>query len=1190
MKSKVEQYAKGDFYVEYPEVRLSKSYLQLKIEAGSIYSGSIAVTSDNDVPMKMMIYDDAYYLRLEDHSLVGEKGEIRFTFDAAGKKRGSVYEGTIHVIGNGMEREIPYNIEIVAPFIDVNGASLEDLMKFSALAEENWEKALSIFYSDEFVRTMIAGQPEYVTVYQLLKDSLNRNLALEEFLVYIHKKRALTLQVEHNRFQFGYPKMREEHELVLHKNTWGYCSMKVRSDVKFITVHQEEICSLDFAGDCGVVQYTLDPEGMNEDEIQVGHIILESTYQTISVEVVIKKPEEATRILVHKDHDRRLKKLEQAALIHNYLDYRTGFLSLNQFIEKTRLCLNTLLSYEPEAGIYKLGLLHMSILAGKREAVKEEIRRMEADMDKAMRGRREHCYFLYLKALISGESRQVVHACEAIEEALSKEKDKLFYFWLLINVDERYQKDKQWMFSQIESLVLGGYNSPVLSIEICDLMNEEPILLHKISEVEIAALRFGLKNNYLSSEVMVEFLQLAGREKEFRPQVFELLRVLYAQSKQPEIIKVMCSLLLKGGKTEQRYYPYYLEGVKCGYKLVGIQEHFLRSMDKSRYDLIPDSVLRYFNYKSSLSDSEYAYLYANVVMNRRQYLAQYEEYLPNMEAFMEDQIVKGAMSDDLCVLYSELLKPQAVKSNVAGSLSKVIFKRKLTVANENIVAVVVSHRELAGEAVYPVVNHVAYLDMITETAEVALVDKEHNRFVSTIPYKLQKLVEEEEYMELLAQYAADDYRYVLYQYDEFGAYDAKKAKEVNIARDLLAFKEISEETKQQAIYGIVKYYHEHLDRDILRSYLTRVNMDYVEPKSGAQFINYLLECEYYEKAYEAIKRFGFQEVEIGGLIRLTERLKEYSQYAAEEELISVAAYLYRMGQETPTILAYLVDYYQSGVKDMLKLWKRASKRLARLELLEENIICQTLYTEQWNDEVFRVFAEYANKRRRGIVIKAFYKRACFAYLVEDVELPGAFFESLYQQIVTENLSDDILFAAQLYYYSQKMKLDSDEVEWVKKQLEYFVKRGILLPFFRNFKRYVKLPKDLFLMTYVVTKAKAGRQLSFRYGIQTGLEKPELSKNARMMEVLPGYYIKEFVLFHGENLLYEIDAEHVEHTKVYESEGMKAKGEAEEYENRFEMLNSMLFNQEIGEDQMLINKIDRYLKLSAIIEENLEIVE
>ena len=93
-----------------------------------------------------------------------------------------------------------------------------------------------------------------------------------------------------------------------------------------------------------------------------------------------------------------------------------------------------------------------------------------------------------------------------------------------------------------------------------------------------------------------------------------------------------------------------------------------------------------------------------------------------------------------------------------------------------------------------------------------------------------------------------------------------------------------------------------------------------------------------------------------------------------------------------------------------------------------------------------------------------------------------------------------------------------------------------------------------------------------------------------MEVIPGYYMKEFVLFHGENLLYKMPEENVRATKVYESQAMKAKGETEAYENRFEMLNSMLVNQEIGENQMLIDKIDKYLKLSAVMEENLELCE
>lgn len=1190
MKSKVEQYAKGDFYIEYPKIKLSKSYLQLKIEAGSVYTGTIAVVSENDIPMKMMVYDDAYLLSLNDHSLIGRKGEIVFSFDGTSKKRGSVFEGAIHVIGNGIEKEIPYNIEIVAPFIDVNGVALEDLMKFSALAEADWKKALQVFYSDEFARTLLGGHEDYLAAYRSLKDSLDKNQALEEFLVYVHKKRALALQVEHDRFQFNFPKMREEHQLVLRKNTWGYCSMKVRTDAKFIIVHQSEICSMDFAENSCVVSYTLDPEMLDERKPVIGHIILENTYQKIVVNVMIKEPELEPRVLVQHKSETRLKKLEIAALIHNYLDYRIGLLPLSAFIDKTRTALQNLIGFEPDVGIYKLGLLHMGILAGKEENVRQEIRRMEADMDKAMEGAKEHCYYLYLKALLSKDARQIVKACEEIEKSLAREKDKLFYFWLLIYLDERYQKDRQWLFFQIEGLFMGGYESPVLALEVCDLINQEPLLLKKLSALELAAVRFGLKNHYLSKEAEAEFLQLASREKNFSPQVFSLLAMIYDIEKKPDIIRIICSLLIKGGRLEHRYHPYYLAGIRCGYKIVGIQENYLRSMDKSHYDLIPDSVLRYFNYKSSLTDSEYAYLYANVISNKRHYLGQYEEYLPNMAAFMEGQIVKGNMSDDLSVLYSEFLKPQAVTPHFAASIVNVIFKRKLTVVNDNIAAVVVSHKELEEETVIPVVNHAAYVDMITESAVISLVDKDQNRFISTIPYKLQKLVDESEYIDILAQYAGDDFRYVLYQYDVLGAYDATNAREVNIARDILAFREISKETKQQAIYGIIRYYHEHLDMDILRSYLDRMDMDYVSPQDGVEFIDDLIICSLYDKAYEAVKRFGYQGVLAEHLVKLVEAIKEFSQFAKEDCLISIAVYLYKMGQDTPEVLSYLADYYQSGLKDMLQLWKRAHRRLARLDLLEENIICEMLYTEQWYSDIYKVFESYMRKKRRGMVIKAFFKRASFAYLIEEEEFPGDFFDDLYRQIETGELSDDMCRAAMLLFLSRKSKLEGQEIAWLKKQVEYFIKRGILLPFFRSFKKYLKLPKDLFLMTYVVTKDKAGRQISFRYGIQFGVEKPECNREARMMEVLPGYYMKEFVLFHGENLLYEMPEENAGNTRVYESEGMKAKGETEEYENRFEMLNAMLLNQEIGENQMLINKIDKYLKLAAVIEENLELLE
>lgn len=1190
MKSKVEQYAKGDFYVKYPQLALSKSYLQLKIEAGSIYNGSISVVSENEEPMKMMVYDDAYLLCLNNHSVIGRKGEIQFSFDGRCKNKGSVYEGAIHLIGNGMEKEIPYNIEIVAPFIDVNGVALEDLMKFSALAEEDWDKALQIFCSDEFAETLLHGKEEYLQAYRSLKASPNPNMALEEFLVYIHTKRALAIRVEHDRFQYNFPKMKEEHLLVLKKNTWGYSNIKASTDAKFITLDKTEICSMDFDGDAYALKYTLDPEMLDENVTTSGIIVLENAYQKLSVQIVIRKREETSRILVHQDDDRKLRKMEISAFVHNYLDYRVGLVPLMTFVENTKDSLRKLISLNPNEGIYKLGMIHMSILVGQEENAKQEIRRMEADMDPAMKGERERCYSLYLKALLSKDVRQIVKACQEIEKALEVEKDKVFYFWLLIHLDERYQKDKQWLYTQIEGLYMGGYESPILAIEICDLINQDPMLMKKLSTVELAAVKFGMKNHYLSKEAETEFLQLAAREKGFSQRVFSLLAELYDVQRKPEIIHIICGLLIKGGKLEQAYHSYYLEGIKCGYKIVGIQENYLRSMDKSRYELIPDSVLRYFNYKSTLTDREYAYLYANVITNKRHYLGQYEEYVPNITAFMEGQIVKGHMSDDLSVIYSEFLTPQTVTSHFAASIVNVIFKRKLTVMNDNIAAVIVTHKELEREEIVPVVNRVAYVDMITDSAVISLVDQNKNRYVSTIPYKLQKLADESVYMDILGQYASDDYRYVLYQYFALHAYEATKAKEVNVARDVLAFSEISTETKQQAIYGIVRYYHEQQDIEILRSYVNRVDMDYVPAKRGVEYMDYLISCKLYEKAYQAVKRFGYQGVATENLVKLVEIIKDNSQYENEEELIAIAAHLYRMGQDSSEVLSYLIDHYQSGLKDMLKLWKRASSKLTKLDMFEENILCETLYTEQWHGDIFRVFASYTNKKRRGMMVKAFLKRASFAYLIEEKEISEDFFNTLYSQMMTEEWKDDICCAALLLFLSRKAKLEEQEIAWLKEHVEAFVKRGILLPFFRNFKKYVKLPKDLFLMTYVVTRDKAGLQITFHYGIQSGVDKPECNKKARMIEVLPGYYVKEFLLFHGENLLYQMPDDKEKVTKIYESEGMKAKGETEEYENRFEMLNAMLMNQEIGENQVLINKIDRYLKLSGIMEENLQLME
>ena len=60
MKGIVEQYARGEFNVERPDIDISIAKLELAVEAGSIFQGTFKVVSKNDVPIKLMARTEFY--------------------------------------------------------------------------------------------------------------------------------------------------------------------------------------------------------------------------------------------------------------------------------------------------------------------------------------------------------------------------------------------------------------------------------------------------------------------------------------------------------------------------------------------------------------------------------------------------------------------------------------------------------------------------------------------------------------------------------------------------------------------------------------------------------------------------------------------------------------------------------------------------------------------------------------------------------------------------------------------------------------------------------------------------------------------------------------------------------------------------------------------------------------------------
>lgn len=1184
MKGIVEQYARGEFKVDRPEVDISDGKIELNIEAGTVYDGQFTVNSKNSCAVKLMVYDSRYILDFKSHTFVGKKNTVAYSFDARGIEQGKSFKGHINVITDGGEFIIPYHISVVAPYIQVEDRKIEDLFQFASYAEENWEDAIRIFGSEDFVRTFIGNDENLQRVYDTLGLSLSINQAMEEFLVYTHKKRALTLSVAQDDLLVEMPQELVRASVTINKNTWGYTRTNIASDCDFLIPETTTLKGDMFDGNSFELTFLIDPQKIHDGE-NAGCIYIWNTYQNMRVRVNIRKPEVVKMTPKSRQTRFTIKRAEEA-LVRSYISFRTDKIDLNKYISDTREALGTLIKYRPENGLYRLGLLHMQILEGRTEFVQQEFLRIDADANYASMDDMEKCYLSYLKALLSREKFMIDYTVRIVREKFNCGGNKLFYFWILLFVDMNYTEDKWVLYEDIQKLFNEGVNSPVIYFEMCDMFNKQPLMMKKIAPLEIAALRWGMRNEFVSEDVIVEFVKTASRQKEFDSHSFRMLEQIYDKRHDRTTLDAICGILIKNKMYDPQYHRYYSDASEMDLKYVGLNECFIRSMDRRRYDEIPEAILRYFSYKNVLSDEELAYIYANVIMNKDRQMSVYRDFVPAIERFMERMIIQGTVSDDLTVIYDEFLDPETVKPEFAARLINIIFKRKFVCNNENITDIIVSHSELGGEVKIPVVNGEAYVEIISQSAIITMLDDHGGRYVSTVPYRLERIVDERSYLDICQEYCPKDYRYLLFLYNDIDIFTHRDAKEINLARDIVLCPEVSYKVRQEALTHMVEYYHENFDADILRKYLSRIDLDYVDPAYASRINTYYITLGMYEAAFEGMYRFGYVDVDIDELINIAEFGIDDKRYDESRLLISICVYIYRRGYAGQKILSYLINNYNGSLDEMANLFKSVNSNYRNIDMLSENILAQMMFADGYIESIYDIFEVYYRGRSRGMVVKAFLRYCAHQYLIKDHKIPSYIMEDLYKEIEKGNIKDEISRMSLLYYFSNRAgRYSEEQQEWIRTNVKQFIEYSKILPFFRQFESFVKLPGDMKFKTYVIFKGDSGKQVWVSYSFGQESSSMAQYKSERMNEIIPGIYVKEVVVFHGESLIYSIDG--VTGTSVVvESDILKNATFHKGGNSSFELINSMLVSQETRNDHELIQAMDTYLYDSHFFDANL----
>ena len=1189
MKEKVEQYAKGEYTVNRPIVELSVDHLQLNIEAGSVKQGSFEVQSGNSQKIKAMVYDSRYLFKIEPHNFISRNQTVEYSFDARKWDKGEKLSGVIYLVTDGGEFEIPYDIEITEPVIETSIGNLSDMFQFASLAESNFSEAVRIFASPEFKRTFLSREPMYARVYESLTRSLSASQAMEEFLTYTHKKRSMSLEVSEHRIVLPHHEVPEKHQVLISRNTWGYLNAEVHSDARFLQVIKRYISTEDFIANKYQLEYMIFPEYL-EDNSGTAHITVETVYQKLSIEVLVKGVFAEQAEPKHLFTNKHIIKTHQSSLLRHYLAFRTGALDLDSYVDKTLYALRNLVQYCADDKLYRLGILHMNILAGNASMYEEEFKRIDADQDNVASGDKEACYYAYLKALAFKQEDEIEFAKHKIRDNYASGEDSLFYFWLLLFLDNTDAAEKNITYTEIERLYERGIQSPILYYEICDIFNHEPLMLRRLGRLEIASIHWGIRNSYVSEDVIPIIVDLAAKEHGAQPQLFRLLQEIDEKYENPEILRVICGKLIRSNCCDVKYHTYFERAIESGLKLIGIYEAYIRSLDMKQYRLLPEAVIRYLVYSNTLTDYEIAYVYACLIKYKSSYTSLYGELAQTIENYMETQIVRGIIHECLLVIYKEFLKPDHLNPKYAAKLTNIIFKRRLTCTNPNIRSVIVSHQEITEEQQVVLKDGIAYVDIITDSAVITLVDHKGNRYTSTIAYRLDKLVDVKAYLEMCIRYNPSDARLLAYIYTGMGRKQLQDAKDVNQTRDVLECTALSYQIRQQALLQIIEYYLTNYDGDILEKYLLQVDLEYLDKAHSAEIISGYIMRGMNRKAYEAIKRFGYHEVEISRLLRLASYIVNDPDIIGDEALTSLCIYLYRKGQYNDRIIQYLVFQYKTSSKELARLWETAMVVLGEARELEENILAQLIFADEMTDNAMDIFRSYYKGRHRTMVTKAYLRRLAYMYFIQEKWVPDSAFEYLMLEMANGEIQDDISHCAVLEHLTKCSRLKDDEQAYVTRTIKRFLDRGIVLPFFKNFIEFVELPQEVFLKTYLVYKGEEREDVVVNYSVGTSELQTLDFKHCRMEERIPGYYVQEFIVFHGEQLLYHFSEEYSGHVTLIESDSIR--GDAyrqEEPDSRFERLNQMLISQEMRDNTVLTKGMLEYMQNQHVFEEIMKLL-
>ncbi len=1205
MRNRIRRLAMGQFEYVKPIAEFSVKEISLRVTEDGEAAGSFEMACTNEQKLRGLIYSTNERMECLTPQFYGERVNIRYAFHAKGLIEGEHSTGEFVIVCNSCEYSLSFDVVVTKSYPESSVGRICNMQDFAMLARENWEEAYRLFYTKGFVKLFKPNEEEERLIYRGMIDARPSNRNMEEFLIGIHRKEPIHISVDEQELEYT-NRGEEEHQVLhLHKDGWGYVSIHASSDAPFLRLERTHVHTEDFLGSGCSLPYIIDPSHLHDGN-NYARIVLETPYERLAVTCTVHN-----RMGKVPSSERRKVKEYKIALVQLYEAWRLWRMVTGTWVNETVDILKSLSAYDPDNPMYLLMRAHAYLIG----SLNQEAEWILDDFKRSWHDHRseEWGYYLYLRSMREREPGLVDSMTREIEIIFRGHPESALLFWVLTFLEDEYYNNTQEKLRAIGHWIEGGCTSPYLYIEAYDLIVQEPYLLHGFGVFERRILSWALKLGCLTKEVIGQVFAVAGSMRHFDPMIYRILATSYEIDPQEDYVGVICQYLIRGQRYETQYHRWYDMGVQQELKITGLYEAYLLSLDEREISSVPQMIQMYFQYRSNLPYKSLAVLYNNIIASRNESPEIYAKYVKPMGRFAMEQAQLGHVDDNLAVVYENMLELGIIDHDIAGSLSRILFTKKLYVFDPNISRAYICHCEMKHIDVVPVNDHVAYFEAYSKDYVILLEDTYGHRFVSSIASTRQDLMHVDAYLEQCMELAPEEIPYMIAWLEQDPKNRSMLSGDVRrkeqIYQSLLNADEISMEYKAQLLTAALPYLKGCQNgAGLLSAFIRYVDICWLTPDSRRTFLNLLVENRLYENAYEIVREYGADQLEPSIQMELADAVIAGREDAEEEFLTALAGAAFgsywreRRGAEnsgyqqlsiagteqrkkgkyftiTTGVLQYLANHYTGPTDRMFALWHTADAYGVKTYELEDQILCQMLYADRMLPDIEPLFAKYYQNGGNEMVVMAYLTMRSHYYILDTVPGQMLVFDILETRFRNHAQLNATCKLALLKHLTLRRNRSHEQEQALDELLAEFTRQNMYFAFYRNLDEKLIQKYHLYDKIILEYRTKPGSHVILHYCRD---EDEDTYIAEEMMHVYDGIYVKLFVMFFGEMTRYYISEEDGNQVRVTESSRLMGQCSYSDKEGgRYDRMNQMLASAALMEREELQDAMEKYQELDEV---------